>query len=261
MSSESISRDLEDRRHKILACIEESIQTAGLSPSYRDIMEALGIPGLADVKFHIDYMEREGWIRSVKTKDGRRKTGKIQLTEKGRQQLHGEEKPPEPRPRPQNQVLEVSYFVLTAKITSRMAVRTIKIPVLSVIAASFGEEIISSDFSLGGLGPDSCLIITQDMLPAQLRVEDLYALEVRGDSMIDAGIESGDFVIVKRTQTAENGDMCVVWIDEKEATVKYFYKEEMRVRLEPANPRMAPRLIGPDHEVKIQGRVVLVVRA
>ena len=70
--------------------------------------------------------------------------------------------------------------------------------------------------------------------------DDIFALEVHGDSMIDAGIDSGDYVLCKRTPNAEDGDMIVAIVDEDTATVKRFYREENQIRLEPANDACKP---------------------
>ncbi|MBI4199220.1 MAG: repressor LexA [Chloroflexi bacterium] len=90
--------------------------------------------------------------------------------------------------------------------------------------------------------------------------EDLYALRVRGTSMIDALIDDGDLVVLKPTKTINNGDTVVAWIRSKqEATLKRFYYDGDRVRLQPANSQMAPLLVAPD-DVEVQGRVIAVVR-
>ncbi len=86
-----------------------------------------------------------------------------------------------------------------------------------------------------------------------------FALKVHGDSMITAGILSGDFVIVRQQPAAENGDIVVALLGE-EATIKRFYKEEGRVRLQPAHPTMAPLLVSSDQPFTILGKVVAVFR-
>ena len=89
---------------------------------------------------------------------------------------------------------------------------------------------------------------------------DLFALRVKGDSMIDALVNEGDIVVLKKTDRAENGQMVAVWLtDRNETTLKRFYREGKRVRLQPANPKMQPIMVNPA-QVQIQGKVVLVVR-
>jgi repressor LexA len=89
---------------------------------------------------------------------------------------------------------------------------------------------------------------------------EVFALRVKGDSMIDAMIDEGDIVIFRKQDTAQNGDMVAVWLDERgETTLKRFYHEGERVRLQPAHPTMQPIYVSPDH-CHVQGRVLSVVR-
>jgi repressor LexA len=99
------------------------------------------------------------------------------------------------------------------------------------------------------------------MLPAREKGDDLFALEVQGDSMIDAMVNNGDYVIMKRVEDVNNGEMVAVWLkDRDETTLKYLFKEEGRVRLQPANPTMQPIIIDDPSTVEIQGKVVMVIR-
>ncbi len=91
--------------------------------------------------------------------------------------------------------------------------------------------------------------------------KDLFALEVQGDSMIDAMINDGDIVILKPAQDARNGDMVAIWLSDKnETTLKYFYKEKDGYRLQPANPTMKPILVKKTESLEIKGKVVMVIR-
>jgi repressor LexA len=100
-------------------------------------------------------------------------------------------------------------------------------------------------------------------LPAALwaeSTEGVYALRVRGDSMIDAFIADGDIVILRQRDTARNGDMVAVWLrDKQEVTLKRFFQEGRRVRLQPENPTMAP-IYAEAKNVQVQGQVVGVIR-
>jgi repressor LexA len=86
-----------------------------------------------------------------------------------------------------------------------------------------------------------------------------FALEVKGDSMIDAGINDGDIIIVRRCETAENGDIVVALVDKEEATLKRLRKKGASIALEAANPSYETRIFGPD-QVDIQGRLVGLIR-
>lgn len=101
------------------------------------------------------------------------------------------------------------------------------------------------------------LSLTADLVPAG---QPIYALQVKGDSMIDALVFDGDWVIIKHQDTAQRGDMIVAWIkDKEETTLKYYYPEGPVVRLQPANPAYEPIPV-PADQLVIQGKVVAVVR-
>ena len=87
-----------------------------------------------------------------------------------------------------------------------------------------------------------------------------YALEVKGDSMIDAGINDGDIVVIREQSTAENGDIVVALVEDSEATLKRFRRKGSMISLEAANPAYETRII-PDHLVKVQGRLVGLIRS
>ena len=86
-----------------------------------------------------------------------------------------------------------------------------------------------------------------------------YALEVEGDSMIDAGIQDGDFAVIRRGDTAENGNIVVALLGDEEVTLKRFRRRGDSIALEPANPKHETRIFGPD-QVKVQGRLVCLFR-
>ena len=122
-----------------------------------------------------------------------------------------------------------------------------EIPLLGVVAAGQPIEAILSHETLS---------VPRDFLGR----ERLFALRVRGDSMIGEQIRDGDAIIVESRQTANNGDMVVALVDGSEATVKRFYKERDQVRLEPANPRYKPIVVKPADRVTIQGVVKGLIR-
>ena len=117
----------------------------------------------------------------------------------------------------------------------------------------------ASDFSY--YDPESGVDIARSLLPRNENLGDLYALKVQGDSMIDAMVNDGDIVIMRRTNQARNGEMVAIWLNDRdETTLKYFYAENGRVRLQPANPSMKPIIINNPDIVEIQGKVLLVIR-
>jgi len=131
----------------------------------------------------------------------------------------------------------------------------ITIPLLGVIAAGEPIPVPDSDFSLSEF---EGITLTADLVGD---LEGVYALTVRGHSMIDALINDGDIVIMRHQSTAENGDMVAAWLkDEKATTLKRFYLEgPSRVRLQPANPTMEPIYVHPNN-LEIQGKVIGVIR-
>jgi repressor LexA len=132
---------------------------------------------------------------------------------------------------------------------------TIRVPLLGVIAA--GEPIpVLSEGTLQAA--DDYLELTRDIIKD---TNGVYALRVKGNSMIDALVHDGDVVIVRQQDSADNGDMVAVWLqDREETTLKRFYHEGERVRLQPANPSMQPIYARPT-DVRIQGKVIAVIRA
>ncbi len=130
----------------------------------------------------------------------------------------------------------------------------LRIPLLGRIAAGEPIPVPGSDFNVM---PDKAITLTRDIIKDE---DGLYALEVRGNSMIDALIHDGDVVVMKHAREARNGEMVAIWLkDKEETTLKRFYLEGGRVRLQPANQTMQPIYADPGN-VEIQGRVVAVIR-
>jgi repressor LexA len=131
--------------------------------------------------------------------------------------------------------------------------KLVYIPIVGVIAA--GEPIPVPD--TGNIAPNEGLEVSEELVRGK---QDIYALRVKGDSMLDALIGDGDIVLMDYVGSAENGDMVAVWLkEEQEVTLKRFFAEPNRIRLEPANRQMKPIYTTPDN-VEIQGRVVAVIR-
>jgi repressor LexA len=127
------------------------------------------------------------------------------------------------------------------------------IPIAGYIFAS--EPVLVGDTPQ--TATDEVIELTRDMVSDE---GELFALRVKGDSMIDAMVNDGDIVVMKRVDRAHNGDMVAVWLsDRSETTLKKFYLENGRVRLQPANPTMGPIYVDPDNVV-VQGKVMLVLR-
>lgn len=160
---------------------------------------------------------------------------------------------------------DLGYIERSSKVSRGIRLVTdavdelLRIRVVGRIFASEPVPLPSTDFSY--MDSEHMIGVARSMLPAREKVDDLFALEVRGDSMIDAMIFDGDLVIMKPTRQARNGELVAIWLrDKEETTLKYFYLEGNRVRLQPANPNMNPIYIDDPSTVEIQGKVVMVIR-
>jgi len=131
-----------------------------------------------------------------------------------------------------------------------------QVPVIGQIAA--GEPIpVPAPDTWDVTASSETLEIPQDLTRAR---QGVYALKVKGSSMVDALINDGDIVLMQQVSTVENGEMAAVWLKaEKEATLKKVYREPDRIRLQPANSQMKPIYAEPDN-VELQGKVIAVIR-
>jgi repressor LexA len=150
--------------------------------------------------------------------------------------------------------LEEAGFISRDRATPR-GLRLVQAEAFSVpYVGSIGASLPTMSFA--DLANEA-LVLTRDIVPEQ---DGLFALKVRGTSMIDAMVDDGDIVVMKKQAEAKNGDMVAArLIDRDETTLKYFFREPNRVRLQPANPSLGPIYTHPEN-LEIQGRVVAVIR-
>lgn len=228
---------LGERHKRILEYLDEYQGKFGYPPSIREIGEKTGITSTSVVNYYLDQLEKSGYIE----RESHISRG-IRLL-KG---ASGQE--------------SVGARLANAAHTVATAVdEMLRIPVIGRIVAGLPVPVPSSDFSY--YDPETGIDIARSLLSSREKVSDLFALEVQGDSMIDAMVNDGDIVIMKKVQAAKNGEMVAVWLrDRDETTLKYFYLENGRVRLQPANPTMKPIIIDDPSIVQVQGKVVLVIR-
>jgi repressor LexA len=131
----------------------------------------------------------------------------------------------------------------------------VEVPLLGAIAA--GKPIPVSNSNTWASAAEETLKLTTDVVGNR---GNIYALKVKGISMLDALINDGDIVIMESAQTAEDGEMVAVWLkDEQEVTLKKLYRESERIRLQPANSKVEPIYTRPEN-VEVQGKVVAVLR-
>ena len=129
---------------------------------------------------------------------------------------------------------------------ARTGGRALELPLLGFVAAGAPIEAVANSETIA--------------VPESLAGKrDSYVLRVKGDSMIDEQIRDGDFVIIEDRKSADNGEMVIALVSGTEVTLKKFYRENDRVRLQPANPAMQPIFVDPD-DVQVQGVVVGVMR-
>lgn len=212
---------LSPRRRQILEFVHMYLQEQGRPPTVRDIQHGIGVASTAVVKYHLDRLEHEGYIERE-----RRASRGLRLTAKA--------------------------LRLFAKEDAAHDVHAIRVPIVGYIVA--GEPVTA--YPTYDEDVDT-LELTRDIIPD---ADNVFALRVRGDSMVDASVHDGDIVILRHQEQANNGDMVAVWLeDDQETTLKYFYREGPYVRLQPANPAYEP-IIKPADVVRVQGKVIAIIR-
>jgi repressor LexA len=219
------SKGLTDKHKKVLEFVNEYQTQHGRPPSIREIGEKVNISSTSVVNYYLRQLETMGYIE----RDNRVSRG-MRLTDK----VH------------QHQIIQTGNML--------------HIPILGPIAAGIPIPELQPGFSYTDNELDA-VEIARSLLPAKEKGNDLFALRVQGNSMIDAMINDGDIVVMKQTTEARNGEMVAVWLpNNNEATLKYFFKEKDGYRLQPANPTMKPIYIKKSEPLEIKGKVVMVIR-
>ena len=142
------------------------------------------------------------------------------------------------------------------ELTDRPSFHKLCVPIIGTIAA--GEPIpIPNDDTWDSTVSSDTIEVTKDLVGGR---EDIYALKVKGSSMMDALISDGDIVLLQNVNTVENGEMVAAWLkSEMEVTLKKFYAEAGKIRLQPANSQMKPLFVDPAN-LEIQGKVIAIIR-
>ena len=227
------------KQSELLRFINERLKETGVPPSFDEMKEALDLRSKSGIHRLIIALEERGFIRRLPNRA--RALEVLRLPESST--------PSTARRRFEPSVIEgtlgkVRAPALTPDEDERAV---ISIPVMGRIAAGTPIAALQSRSHTVSLPPD--------MLPPG----EHYALEVRGDSMIEAGILDSDTVIIRRQDTGETGDIVVALIDDEEATLKRLRKRGASIALEAANPAYETRIFGPDR-VQIQGKLVSLIR-
>ena len=227
-------KGLSERQEKILEVLSSFQDQNGYPPSIREICAEADISSTSVVNYYLEQLEEMGYIE----RDRRISRG-VRLL-----------KP-----------LDVATQSLTTQVkkAAEAVSEMLQIPILGRITAGELTPVPSSDFSY--FDAESKIEIPQSQLPGREQGRDLFALEVQGDSMIDAMVNDGDIVIMKPTSEARNGEMVAIWIsEENQTTLKYFFRENGKVRLQPANPTMEPIYIDDPSTLEVRGKVIMVIR-
>lgn len=215
---------LSERQRNILRFMDRYLHDHGFPPTIREIGEATDIDSTSVVNYNLNKLSEAGFVERTDAKA------------RGLRLI---------RPIPNGRTLK----------TVQMNDSLPRVPMIGRIVA--GEPIHVPETAYAD--EENMIQIPSEFLngvnPAQV-----YALRVKGDSMIDAMIQDGDIVVFRHTDTAQNGDMVAVWLTERgETTLKYFYNEGEKVRLQPAHPTMEAIYVDARH-CQIQGKVLSVLR-
>ncbi len=221
------------KQHELLCFIYDRLAETGVSPSFEEMKEALDLKSKSGVHRLISALEERGFIRRLPNRA--RALDVVKMPERGdapravatSNVVSMPERAPTPRtPEPANDVLEIP---LHGRIAAGQPIEALE-----------GQTSLSVPAALLGPGEH-------------------FALEVSGDSMVEAGILDGDYALIRRADMARPGDIVVALIDDAEATLKYFRNEGNMIRLDPANRSYEPQRYSPA-QVRIQGRLAGLLR-
>ena len=220
------------KQQELLIFIDERLKSDGVSPSFEEMKDALNLKSKSGVHRLINALEERAFIRRLANRA--RALEVLRLPDAFKL-----EKPA--------LTLVASRPAPTPPAVAMLAANdTIIVPLHGRIAAGLPVEALESDRSLS-------------VPAALLGPGDHYALEVSGDSMIEAGIHDGDYALIRRCDTARDGDIVVALIDDAEATLKYLHHEKGQIRLDPANSSYEPQRYRPE-QVRIQGKLAGLLR-
>jgi len=225
------------KQHELIRFIQQRLEETGVSPSFEEMKEALDLKSKSGVHRLISALEERGFIRRL--------PNRARALEVIRQP---EDAVPGGRATPGVDAANdaVASVSRTMRAAPEPANDVIEIPLHGRIAAGAPIEALEGQNSL-------------PVPAALLGPGEHYALEVSGDSMIEAGIFDGDFALVKRTDTARDGEIVVALVRGEEATLKFLRKEGGAIRLDPANAAYEPQVYRPE-EVQVQGKLAGLLR-
>lgn len=230
------------KQYDLLRFIHERLKETGVPPSFDEMKEALDLRSKSGIHRLITALEERGFIRRLPNRA--RALEVVRLPDSvapglGAARASGRGFSPS--------VIEGSLGKVRPAAEDEEAGPVVTVPVMGRIAAGSPISAIQSRSH------------TLNIPPEMLGTGEHFALEVRGDSMIEAGILDGDTVLIRKCDTADTGDIVVALVDDEEATLKRLRKKGASIALEAANPSYETRIFGPDR-VRIQGRLVGLMR-
>jgi len=223
----------------LLKFIHGRIQRDGVPPSFDEMKDALDLRSKSGIHRLITALEERGFIQRLAHKARALEIVKLPDVMEGAMEGNGF------KPR----VIEGDRPAAVPNAMALEGVHALEIPVMGRIAAGTPIEAISE-------------VSHHVAVPGSMMAGNghHYALEVKGDSMIEAGINDGDVVVIREQITANNGDIVVALVEDQEATLKRFRRHGSSIALEPANSAYETRVL-PDNMVKVQGRLVGLIRS
>jgi len=226
------------KQHELLRFIQERLKETGVPPSFDEMKEALDLKSKSGIHRLITALEERGFIRRLPNRARALEIIRQPEQSAGPAAARGKFSP---------SVIEGSLGRARPQPVDDDTVMPVAVPLMGRIAAGVPREAIEQRMS------------TVSVPPELISRGEHYALEVRGDSMIEAGILEGDLALIRKGDTAETGDIVVALIDDEEATLKRLRKRGTSIALEAANPAYETRVLGPDR-VRIQGKLVGLIR-
>ena len=228
------------KQHELIRFIQTRLEETGISPSFEEMKEALDLKSKSGVHRLISALEERGFIRRLPNRA--RALEVLKTPEEAVSSPRARNAASASMPSAANDLVGAA----TAARAPEPANDVLEIPLHGRIAAGAPIEAIEGQSSL-------------PVPAALLGPGDHYALEVSGDSMIEAGIFDGDYALIRRTDTARDGEIVVALVDNEEATLKFLRRENGRVRLDPANASYEAQIYNPA-QVQVQGKLAGLLR-
>jgi repressor LexA len=227
------------KQYELLRFINERLKESGVPPSFDEMKDALDLRSKSGIHRLITALEERGFIRRLPNRA--RAIEVIKLPETAQAGLANGRRGFTPS------VIEGNLGRVTRSASEDEGGRPVTVPVMGRIAAGTPIEALQTRTH------------SINVPPEMLASGEHYALEVRGDSMVEAGILDGDMALIQRRDAADTGDIVVALIDEEEATLKRFRRRGASIALEPANSAYEVRIL-PPNRVRIQGKLVSLFR-